>query len=278
MPEKAIAERIDFSKSEQYTLSIRLSTDGFSFSIYNPILDSSLSYFSQEIESGTSMAVNVKELLKSDILQYTYKRVNVLLVTRRFTLIPLELAEDEEQYRAVFYYNHSMQENEKVLCNDLRKAYVKVAFGMDKSAWQQLAERYPAAHFYSQVSPLIEHFAGKCRLGNSKKMYVYVRGNSLDVFCFDRGRLLLANSFDCKQVDDCIYYLLYVWKQLDYNQERDELHLVGFFNDKEKLNSGLKQFVRQVFIINPKSEFTRQGVAKLEDIPYDLQTLTLCEL
>ena len=138
MPEKAIAERIDFSKSEQYTLSIRLSTDGFSFSIYNPILDSSLSYFSQEIESGTSMAANVKELLKSDILQYTYKRVNVLLVTRRFTLIPLELAEDEEQYRAVFYYNHSMQENEKVLCNDLRKAYVKVAFGMDKSAWQQL--------------------------------------------------------------------------------------------------------------------------------------------
>ena len=88
----------------------------------------------------------------------------------------------------------------------------------------------------------------------------------------------MANSFDCKQVDDCIYYLLYVWKQLDYNQERDELHLVGFFNDKEKLNSGLKQFVRQVFIINPKSEFTRQGVAKLEDIPYDLQTLTLCEL
>ena len=56
MPEKAIAERIDFSKSEQYTLSIRLSTDGFSFSIYNPILDSSLSYFSQEIDVPLSIS------------------------------------------------------------------------------------------------------------------------------------------------------------------------------------------------------------------------------
>ena len=33
---------IDFTKSKQYTLSIRLSTDGFSFSIYNPIHDDQL--------------------------------------------------------------------------------------------------------------------------------------------------------------------------------------------------------------------------------------------
>ena len=34
-----MTERIDFTKSEQYTLSIRLSADGFSFSIYNPLLN-----------------------------------------------------------------------------------------------------------------------------------------------------------------------------------------------------------------------------------------------
>ena len=31
-----MAQPIDFNKSEQYILSIRLSTDGFSFSIYHP--------------------------------------------------------------------------------------------------------------------------------------------------------------------------------------------------------------------------------------------------
>ncbi|WP_277112433.1 DUF3822 family protein, partial [Bacteroides stercorirosoris] len=30
-------ETIDFSRSEQYTLSIRLSADGFSFSVFNPL-------------------------------------------------------------------------------------------------------------------------------------------------------------------------------------------------------------------------------------------------
>jgi polyribonucleotide nucleotidyltransferase len=32
-------ETTDFNKSEQYTLSIRLSTDGFSFSVFNPLGD-----------------------------------------------------------------------------------------------------------------------------------------------------------------------------------------------------------------------------------------------
>ncbi|WP_349832949.1 DUF3822 family protein, partial [Bacteroides fragilis] len=45
MPDRAIAETIDFGKSEQYTLSIRLSTDGFSFSVFNPLGDGEFSYY-----------------------------------------------------------------------------------------------------------------------------------------------------------------------------------------------------------------------------------------
>ena len=44
---------IDFTKSKQYTLSIRLSTDGFSFSIYNPIHDDSLSIIEKEIDTSS---------------------------------------------------------------------------------------------------------------------------------------------------------------------------------------------------------------------------------
>jgi hypothetical protein len=49
----------------------------------------------------------------------------------------------------------------------------------------------------------------------------------MEVFCFDKGNLLLINSFPCKQTTDRVYYLLYIWQQLNYNQEKDELHLTG---------------------------------------------------
>ena len=51
---------IDFTKSKQYTLSIRLSTDGFS-SIYNPINDNSQSLFEKEVDTSLSLTANLKK-------------------------------------------------------------------------------------------------------------------------------------------------------------------------------------------------------------------------
>ena len=68
---------IDFTKSKQYTLSIRLSTDGFSFSIYNPINDNSQSLFEKEVDTSLSLTANLKNVFhESDFLSYSYKRVN----------------------------------------------------------------------------------------------------------------------------------------------------------------------------------------------------------
>ena len=117
----------------------------------------------------------------------------------------------------------------------------------------------------------------KSRLGNSKKLYAHVRKHLVEVYCYDKGKLLLINSFPCKQTADCIYYLLYIWQQLAYNQEKDELQLTGKFKDKEGLLTGLRKYLRQVFIINPKAEFNRSEISKIEDIPFDMQTLILCE-
>lgn len=265
MPERAIIENIDFSKSDQYTLSIRLSTDGFSFSVYNPLHEGSTFLTRVQIDPSLSLTANLKRVFReSDFLSYSYKRINIVMAGKRFTMMPFELFEDE-QTEMIFYHNHQKRENEIVLYNILKKNNIVVIFGIDKSAHQFLVEQYPHAKFYSQSTPMSEYFSAKSRLGNSKKMYACIQDNAMDIYCYERGHLLLANSFECKQTEDRIYYLLYIWKQLNLNQERDELQLTGTINDKEKLTQELRKFISQVFII-PQSIFT------------DIQTLTSCEL
>ena len=162
---------IDFTKSKQYTLSIRLSTDGFSFSIYNPIHDDSLSIIEKEIDTSLSLTANLKAVFhESDFLNHPYKRVNIMMASKRFTIAPLDLFE-EGQAELLFYHNHQKRENETVLYNILRKNNVAVIFGIDKSAQTFLNEQYPEARFYSQSTPFIDYFSVKSRLGNSKKMY-----------------------------------------------------------------------------------------------------------
>ena len=255
---------IDFTKSKQYTLSIRLSTDGFSFSIYNPIHDDSLSIIEKEIDTSLSLTANLKAVFhESDFLNHPYKRVNIMMASKRFTIAPLDLFE-EGQAELLFYHNHQKKENETVLYNILRKNNVAVIFGIDKSAQTFLNEQYPEARFYSQSTPFIDYFSVKSRLGNSKKMYASVRKDGIDIYCFERGHLLLANSFECTHTEDRIYYLLYVWKQLEFNQERDELHLTGILPEKDVLMSELKKFILQVFIMNPATNIDMQALLTCE--------------
>ena len=177
--------------------------------------------------------------------------------------MPLDLFE-EEQADLLFYHNHQKRENETVIYNILKKNNVVIVFGIDRSAYSFLTEQYPEARFYSQSTPLIEYFSVKSRLGNSKKMYVSVREEDIDIYCFERGHLLLANSFECSHTEDRIYYLLYAWKQLEFNQERDELHLTGTLPDKEILMNELRKFILQVFIMNPATNIDMQALLTCE--------------
>ena len=76
-----------------------------------------------------------------------------------------------------------------------------------------LREQYPDIRFYSQASPFIEYFATKSRLGNCRKMYIHLRKEAVDIYAYERGRLIFANAFACKETNDRIYYILYIWKQ-----------------------------------------------------------------
>lgn len=259
-----MAETTDFNKSEQHTLSIRLSTDGFSFSVSSPLDGNGFSCEDYAVNPELPLTANLKEAFERKAwLSRPFRRVNVLVAGKRFTFMPLEYFK-EELVETVFYHNHPRRGNETVLYNIRQRNNLAILFAMDRSAHDFLRQQYPNAYFYAQASPLTDFFASKSRLGNSRKMYVHIRREALDVFCFEYGRLLLGNSLQCNVTADRIYYLLYLWKTLGFDQERDEMHLTGHLEDKAQLLPELQKFIRQVFIMNPASNL-------------DLQAITTCE-
>ena len=88
----------------------------------------------------------------------------------------------------------------------------------------------------------------------------------MEVFALDKGKLLLINSFNSKQTSDHIYYLLYVWQQLGYSQEKDSLYLAGEVESKDILLAELKRFLRQVDFLPTQSTLS-----------FDIQSLMTCE-
>lgn len=268
---------IDLAQSAHYTLSVRLSTDGFSAVVYSPLNGGETLCLNHPVNTQRSMAANVKGFLaESECAAHGFRQVNLILHTHRFTLVPLEWFEDE-QMETMFWQNFRKEANEIVLCNVLGKSSTVVIFGIDKLAHSYLMEQFPDARIFASVSPQIEYLSHKSKLGNNRKLYAHLHAQSMEVFCMERGRLQLCNSYAINSVEDYCYYLLCIWKQLAYDQQADELHLIGRVNALPEVTNQLKRYVKKVFIVNPKAEFTASSTEGGNDVPFDIQSLLICE-
>lgn len=260
--------QFDYTKSKQYTLSIRLSADGFSFYIHHPSIKDENHHVSYEVNTSYSMTANIKEMIAStDILKLSYNKVNILIDTPRFTFVPFDLYEDEHT-ETIFYHNFKKINNETILCNILGKSNTVLLFGVDKYAHQLISETFPKARLFACTSPLIEFFSTKSQEASNRQLYAFLKKDILEIHAFDRGKLLLTNVFSCKQTSDQVYYLLYVWQQLGYSQTKDQLWLINHTNkEKEELLTELRKFLRQVE--------TLPNI--VPNLPFDIQTLLICE-
>lgn len=260
---------IDFTQSAQYNLSIRLSTDGFSFSVFNPQDNRECFYSFYPVNARHSMAANLKQFLaEAEEIKHQYKQVNILVHTERYTSVPLEWYEDELT-DTLFYQNLPRRNNEVILCNVLGKSNVVILFALDKLSHLFLTEHFPEARFFATISPLTEYFCQQSKGSERRRLLVHLQPETVDVIAFGKDCLQLVNTYSVSSTEDCCYYLLGIWKQLGYDQEHDELHVCGEpAAERTEVLECLKKYVRHVIIINPRME---------NSIPFDMQSLILCE-
>ena len=113
-------EALDFAKSKHYTLSIHLCMDAFYFSVQSPLNASDTDqnspirklWLRRETDETLSLTANVKQIFQREhFLNHSFKRVNFVIETARYSLIPFELFEDE-QGAEMRKYTLTPQDNE----------------------------------------------------------------------------------------------------------------------------------------------------------------------
>lgn len=268
----------DLTHTEQNMLSIRLSPDGFSFAVHQAEEKNITLFRHTPVNVQRSMAANVKSFLaQTPELNTEYCQTNILIHTLRYTTVPLELFEDE-QMETIFYQNLPMRNNEIVLCNILGNSNVVVLFSIDKLTHVFLSEHFPRTRFFATVSPQLEYLTTLSKQKGGREIYANLHTDNMEVFCFEHGKLQLSNTYPVNNNEDRSYYLLNLWKQLKYDAERDELHLTGLSKEeRNELIGFLRQFIRKIFIINPRTGTSATAESMTEDIPFDIQSLLICE-
>lgn len=240
-------QSMDFSNSEQTILSIRITTDGFYFSIYNPI-QGNFQVTQIQIDRKRSIVSNFKNIVATNpFLSQLYKKVNIIVANTRTILHPLHLFE-ESKIKDLYYISQKLiNTTNDVLSNQLENNNLAVIFSINNVLHKYLTEHFSGGvNIYAQNTPLLNHFNKEALNSPSNKLFIYFEEECMQVFAYNRDKLILNNNYLSKEINNQLYYILYTWKQLNFSQEKDDLYLLGYLDQKEELIEVIKKYISSI--------------------------------
>lgn len=259
---------------QQARLTIRVSSNTLCFSVIDRESEHQIVYEPYTVKSGISLAANLRQAFtQSDLLQKGYTKVRVFIDTP-ILIVPIEEFREEDVellYRHAFY-GHG---NDTILYRVQPSLNVVAIFSINKDLKLVVEDHFNNVRFTPILQPVWNYLHQRSFCGDSKKLYAYYHDKNLEIFSFEKNRFKFFNSFQASHSKNALYFILYVWKELGLNQQKDELHLVGNIPDKDWLLYNSKLYIQKVLALNPSAEFNRAPITEIKGIPFDLLTLYL---
>ena len=244
--------------------------------------DTAVAYEPYVVRSGVSMAANLREAFKTaDLLQplpppadgtaWTAQRVRAA-IDADVMMVPIEQF-DENDMAALHSLTFPASSHD-VVCYDVLPDLNAVAvFAVNRDLRLVLNDHFPDLRLMPIMEPVWRHLHQRSFTGRRQKLYAYFHEQRMEVCAFRQNRFRFCNSFEAAKASDALFYLLYVWKQLQLQAEQDEVHIVGDIPQEEWMTGQLRRFVQNVYVINAAADFNSHPVTEVKGMPYDLMTL-----
>ena len=224
-----------------YRLSIRYSSDGFSFSV-GSTLDGSVvqaDHFPVS-ESLTAEDVLRQALRKPYLMDYQFQSVELVADTQT-TIVPLEHFSKSDMlafYRLCFPRQQvSVADMQYQILSSLEAVMI---FCLDQNLLRIVQEYYPDVKVCCTDAQQLEHFASMQEKrpapadAEQRDAYVCFDEKRFFIAVFLRNKLQYASSQPADNDNDRTFLLLGIWKALDMHAQRDACHLEGVSEELQK--------------------------------------------
>lgn len=269
-----LPENIDLAKARKYKLSIRQTSNGFSFYIYS-ITDKNVFHY-QNVKYGNHLSVfeNIKKtFFEVNFFTHQFNKLNVINVTQDYTIVPNPFFEDNK-IKEIFKFNIFREEG-KVLSCYLESQDCHIIYDMDKDLHSFYIRTLCNPVFKNSVCILIPFFAKYQAENDSKRCFVDFHDEFVTVICFQKDKLLSANTFLNDEKENTQYYIINVIEKIEFNQKTDLLFLSGDLKNNKETIEILQTLIENTNPVEIKPEIVISDEEKKE-LPTDI-LISLCE-
>jgi hypothetical protein len=262
------------NNTKQPRVTIRVSRGSLCFAVADNTAEEQIRFEPYVARSGVSMAANLREAFKTaDLLQEPSPRAQLLIDTP-VLLIPIE-EYNEKDATTLYLHSYPSTEGSVVMANVLPELHAVALFAVNKDLKLVMDDHFSDVKFITLMRPVWNYLHRRGLVGERRKLFGHFHDGKVDIFSFERNRFVFSNQFSARHAKDCLYFLLFVWKQLAMNQEKDELYLSGTIPDADELVSGLRTYLEKVKIIRASADFNRAPMTAIKGITFDIVALYL---
>jgi hypothetical protein len=267
-----------------YTLVTGVSANSFSFCIF----DNSLKRFlaaGSEVFDGMRNNLQLIEKLqivtarRKELFMNFGKKI-LLYESERSTLVPWPLF-DEKQADCYHHFNHVPDDDELVCANRLKNPEAYSVFSIPKSIVHVMEQAFGSMEVRHHSGALAEGLLARFKnVPGGAVTVVNVRSSAFDIIIIENQKLQLLNSYSYRTAEDFIYFLLFVFEQMNLNPETDAVLLSGNIDKSSRLYELLYRYIRNVdFIERPDAaEYSYVFDEMPKQYYYHLFQAALCEL
>ncbi len=245
-----VDSKFDKNKSKQYDLSIRVSSDGFSFSIFdtNQTCVALKCFSTLNQNSETNELFFFKQVLRNDeLLNLHYHKANILWVSKDSVLIPNDFFNEQFAFDA-FRLCHQIKQTDELLWNDMNALKAKNVFSMPAEFKDLLTKQFQNSAFYHHSTPFYNKAILHNIPDNHPTVFVNIQKSYFHIAVPDRNQKHFINHFVYKEDVDVVYFILNVYKHQKLNHERSKLVAEGLVQNESKLIRLLQKYLRFVEI------------------------------
>lgn len=249
-------ETLDINSTENYELSVQVSQDGFAFCLLDTIRNKFVLLRSFEPEESKYFnADKINEILtKDDFLNKRYRKVNAVMPSARFTIVPAPLF-DPGKKDEYFTFNHLSNDGNIIISNKLNDPDSFLVFSVFRSFVDLLGSFHPGLIPYHQVKPLLNYISHSRKSVNGNYIHIHVEREFFNLIIFEHNLMKFCNSFKYRNITDILYFALNVFRNLGINQE-ETIHLSGLTEKYDDLSSNFSLYIRSVKFAEPAGNFT----------------------
>lgn len=257
-------------------LSIQLSSDGFSFCIYN---NATHKYehvetitFSYKCNTPSTLLNEVQNVFKSNILLHeTYEELILIHHNELNTFVP-HLYFDEELLHQYLQNTVKVFDNDFISFDELNTLKVNNVYIPFVNINNYIFESFGEFTYLHSSTVFLQNILKTNNITN-KSMFVNINQNNFQLIVIENNQLQLSNYFDYNSKEDFVYYILFVAEQLKMDTNSFNLTLYGNIKENDETYKLIYQYVRNVNIYSNLNTALDSNITTLPQIHFNLLQL-----